>query len=186
MYKKRGYISVTPQLNIKNELTEQRLKNVVGVIPGKSKKDEYVLFGGHYDHLGIGKPDKNGDSIYNGANDDAAGTTAVMMLAKYYAKKRDNERTLIFAAFTAEESGGHGSIYFSKQFNPDQVMAMFNYIIKGEFSKAGKQAYLSVKENIPFLNLFYLKTAFDYAIGYQIMETLSPGSLKRMEKKWKE
>ena len=41
---------------------------------------------------------------------------------------------------------------------------------------------LSVKENIPFLNLFYLKTAFDYAIGYQIMETLSPGSLKRMEK----
>ena len=63
-----------------------------------------------------------------------------------------------------------------------KVMAMFNYIIKGEFSKAGKQAYLSVKENIPFLNLFYLKTAFDYAIGYQIMETLSPGSLKRMEK----
>ena len=63
-----------------------------------------------------------------------------------------------------------------------KIAAMFNYIVKGEYSKAGKQAYLSVKENIPFLNLFYLKTAFDYAIGYQIMETLSPGSLKRMEK----
>ena len=63
-----------------------------------------------------------------------------------------------------------------------KVLAIFNYIIKGEFSKAGKQGYLSIKENIPFLNLFYLKTAFDYAIGYQIMETLSPGSLKRMEK----
>ena len=63
-----------------------------------------------------------------------------------------------------------------------KVGAIFNYIIKGEFSKAGKQGYLSIKENIPFLNLFYLKTAFDYAIGYQIMETLSPGSLKRMEK----
>ena len=63
-----------------------------------------------------------------------------------------------------------------------KVAAIFNYITKGEYSKAGKQGYLSIKENIPFLNLFYLKTAFDYAIGYQIMETLSPGSLKRMEK----
>ena len=67
-----------------------------------------------------------------------------------------------------------------------KVAAIFNYLIKGEFSKAGKQGYLSIKENIPFLNLFYLKTAFDYAIGYQIMETLSPGSLKRMEKRMKE
>ena len=72
------------QLHIKNQLTEQHLKNVVGVIPGKSKKDEYVVFAGHYDHLGIGKADANGDSIYNGANDDAAGTTAIMMLAKYF------------------------------------------------------------------------------------------------------
>ena len=63
-----------------------------------------------------------------------------------------------------------------------KVVAIFNYLFKGEFSKAGKQGYLSIKDNIPFLNLFYLKTAFDYAIGYQIMETLSPGSLKRMEK----
>jgi hypothetical protein len=67
-----------------------------------------------------------------------------------------------------------------------KVAAIFNYITKGEFSKAGKQGYLSIKENIPFLNLFYLKTAFDYAIGYQIMETLSPGSLRRMEKRMKE
>ena len=67
-----------------------------------------------------------------------------------------------------------------------KVGAIFNYIIKGEFSKAGKQGYLSIKENIPFLNLFYLKTAFDYAIGYQIMETLSPGYLRRMEKRMKD
>ena len=55
--------------------TEQKLANVIGVLPGKSKKDEYVVFSGHYDHLGIGRPDAKGDSIYNGANDDAAGTT---------------------------------------------------------------------------------------------------------------
>ena len=131
-------------LHIKNELTEQKLKNVVAVIPGKSKKDEYVVFGGHYDHLGIGKPDAKGDSIYNGANDDAAGTTAVMMLAKYFSAQKDNERTLIFVAFTAEEIGGYGSRYFSKQLNPDKVMAMFNIEMIGTTSKWGtNSAYIT-------------------------------------------
>jgi Zn-dependent M28 family amino/carboxypeptidase len=68
----------------------------------------------------------NNDSIYNGANDDAAGTTAMMLLAKYYAAAKNNDRTLIFAAFTAEEVGGFGAQYFSKQFNPLDVKAMFN------------------------------------------------------------
>jgi hypothetical protein len=131
-------------LHIKNELTEQKLKNVVGVIPGKSKKDEYVVFGGHYDHLGIGKPNNAGDSIYNGANDDAAGTTAVMMLAKYFSKLKNNERTLIFVAFTAEEIGGYGSRYFSKQLSPEKVMAMFNIEMIGTESKWGtNSAYIT-------------------------------------------
>ena len=55
--------------------------------------------------------------------------------------------------------------------------------VQGEFSKSARAAYKSVVNNIPFLNLFYLKTAFDYAIGYQMMETLSPGYLRRMENK---
>ena len=102
-----------------HEITESKLANVVGVLPGKSKAGEFVVFSGHYDHLGIGKPD-NGDSIYNGANDDAAGTTAVIMLAKYFKALGNNERTLVFAAFTAEEVGGFGSQYFSRQFDPVQ------------------------------------------------------------------
>ncbi len=132
-------------LQIQNQLTEQKLKNVVGVLPGKSKKDEYVVFSGHYDHLGIGKPDKNMDSIYNGANDDAAGTTAVMMLAKYFsALKEKNERTIIFVAFTAEEIGGFGSQFFSKQLNADKVMAMFNIEMIGTTSKWGtNSAYIT-------------------------------------------
>jgi hypothetical protein len=137
--------TVPASFKIKANLQVDRLElsNVVGILPGKSRPNEYVIFSGHYDHLGIGKP-VQGDSIYNGANDDAAGTTAVMMLAKYYAKKRNNERTLIFAAFTAEESGGHGSSYFSKQFNPDQVMAMFNLEMIGTESKWGKNsAYIT-------------------------------------------
>ncbi len=136
-------IPATFKVSATQQVEKLQLSNVVGILPGKSRPNEYVIFSGHYDHLGIGKP-VEGDSIYNGANDDAAGTTAVMMLAKYYAKKRDNERTLIFAAFTAEESGGHGSQYFSKQFNPDQVMAMFNLEMIGTESKWGKNsAYIT-------------------------------------------
>ena len=134
----------TLALKVTNTVTEQILKNVVGVIPGKSLKDEYVVFGGHYDHIGIGRPDANQDSIYNGANDNAAGTTAVMMLGAYFNKLKDNERTLIFVAFTAEESGGFGSTYFSKQLDPDKVVAMFNIEMIGTDSKWGpNSAYIT-------------------------------------------
>jgi len=126
-----------------HEIIEQKMANVVGVIPGKSKVNEYVVFSGHYDHLGVGKP-VDGDSIYNGANDDAAGTTAVIMLAKYFKKLGNNERTLVFAAFTAEEVGGFGSQYFSRQFEADKVMAMFNIEMIGTESKWGKNsAYIT-------------------------------------------
>jgi hypothetical protein len=128
-----------------HEISEQKLANVVAVIPGKTRPEEMVIFSGHYDHLGV-QPKKavNNDSIYNGANDDAAGTTAVMMLAKYFKLRNDNARTLVFAAFTAEEIGGFGSQYFSKQFNPDKVMAMFNIEMIGTESKWGKgSAYIT-------------------------------------------
>ena len=132
------------QLHVKSEVTEKKLKNVVGIIPGKSKKDEYVVFSGHYDHLGIGKADKNGDSIYNGANDDAAGTTAVIMLSKYFNQLKNNERTLIFVAFTAEEIGGFGSRYFSQQLTPEKVVALFNIEMIGTGSKWGiNSAYIT-------------------------------------------
>ena len=132
-------------LHIKNQQTEQRLKNVVGILPGKSKKEEYVVFGCHYDHLGIGKPNKDQDSIFNGANDDAAGVSAVIMLSKYFSQlKEKNERTIIFVAFTAEEIGGFGSRYFSKQLNADKVMAMFNIEMIGTESKWGtNSAYIT-------------------------------------------
>lgn len=124
-------------ITYKQTVSSRPLKNVVGILPGKSKKDEYVIFSGHYDHLGVGKANAAGDSIFNGANDDAAGTTAVIMLANYFAKQKKNERTLIFVAFTAEEAGGFGSQYFSQHFNPDQVMAMFNIEMIGTDSKWG-------------------------------------------------
>jgi hypothetical protein len=139
------------QLKIKSNITTPSLTNVIGVLPGKSKKDEYVIFSAHYDHLGIGKPDASGDSIYNGANDDAAGTTAVIMLADYFSKIRSNERTLIFATFTGEEIGGFGSQYFSKQIDPDKVVAMFNIEMIGTQSKWGaNSAYITGYEKSDF------------------------------------
>jgi hypothetical protein len=136
-------------INLTNTITKKALNNVVGILPGKSKPNEYVVFSGHYDHLGIGSPQEGEkhdqqDSIYNGANDDAAGTTAVIMLAKYFKKINNNERTLIFSAFVAEEIGGYGAQYFSKQLAPEKVMAMFNIEMIGTESKWGKNsAYIT-------------------------------------------
>lgn len=143
--------AVTYSFDVVHEISKQSLANVIGILPGKSKKDEFVVFSGHYDHIGIGKPTAEGDSIYNGANDDAAGTTAVMMLANYFAKQKNNERTLIFVAFTAEEIGGFGSQYFSKQINADKTVAMFNIEMIGTESEWGKNsAYITGYEKSDF------------------------------------
>ncbi|HEV2354987.1 MAG TPA: M20/M25/M40 family metallo-hydrolase [Puia sp.] len=120
------------------QIKESPLANVVGILPGTGPdRDQYVIFSGHYDHLGVRKPDARGDSIYNGANDDASGTTAVILLAKYFAQLHNNKRTLVFAAFTAEEIGEFGSQHFSSQFDPDKVVAMFNIEMIGSPSKWG-------------------------------------------------
>ncbi|RYY48452.1 MAG: M20/M25/M40 family metallo-hydrolase [Chitinophagaceae bacterium] len=137
--------------DITHEISKSALANVIGILPGKSKKDEMVVFSGHYDHIGIGKPTAEGDSIFNGANDDAAGTTAVMMLANYFAKEKNNERTLVFVAFTAEEVGGFGSQYFSQQINADKTIAMFNIEMIGTESQWGKNsAYITGFEKSDF------------------------------------
>lgn len=108
------------------------------------------------DHLGIGSPEEGqphpaNDSIYNGANDDAAGCTGVIMLANYFKKLNNNERTIIFTTFAAEELGGFGAKYFSKQLAPDKVIAMFNLEMIGTESKWGKNsAYITGFEKSNF------------------------------------
>jgi hypothetical protein len=128
-----------------HQIESMKLANVVAMIPGKTLPNEYVIFSGHYDHLGVNAKNMvNGDSIYNGANDDAAGTTAMIMLSKYYKALNNNARTILFAAFTAEEVGGYGAQYFSKQLDPTKVVAMFNIEMIGTESKWGKNsAYIT-------------------------------------------
>jgi hypothetical protein len=126
-------------IHAKQKLEPNPMMNVVGVLKGTTKADEYVVFSGHYDHLGIVTP-VEGDSIANGADDDASGTTAVIALARYFKKAKNNARTLIFVAFTAEEVGGFGARYFSQQLPPEKIVAMFNIEMIGKQSKWGKNA----------------------------------------------
>lgn len=126
----------------RQEFTEKRMpgvafNNVVGILKGKSKPDELVIFSAHYDHIGIQAEIVNGDSIANGADDDASGCTAVIALAKYFKNLDNNERTLVFVTFTAEEMGGFGSAYFTQTVDPDKVIAMFNIEMIGKPSKWG-------------------------------------------------
>jgi hypothetical protein len=125
-------------IHLRRDISTQHFANVAGMIKGSGKPDEYVVFSGHYDHLGI-LPAVAGDSIANGADDDASGTTAVIMLSKYF-KKHPPVRSVIFVAFTAEETGGHGSRYFSEKQDPDKVVAMFNIEMIGKESKFGKNS----------------------------------------------
>jgi hypothetical protein len=122
---------------------ELELFNVIGYLPGKSKKDELVVFSAHYDHLGV-KKDGEGDLIFNGANDNASGTTAMLALAEYFTENDLNERSILFIAFTAEELGLVGSNYFGKTVDPEKIIAGINIEMIGKESSYGpKTAWLS-------------------------------------------
>lgn len=123
--------------------------NVIGILLGKSKPEEFVIFSAHYDHLGVAEIGE--DKVYNGANDDASGTTAVIALAKYFKELKQNERTIIFVAFTGEEVGGFGSKFFSDNIDSNKVVAMFNIEMIGTESKWGKNsAYITGYEKSDF------------------------------------
>ena len=87
--------------------------NVVGMIKGKTRPDEYVLYSAHWDHLGIGIPDKKGDNIFNGALDNATGIASIIELARAYKSAPAPQRSVVFVSFTAEESGLLGSEYYA-------------------------------------------------------------------------
>jgi Zn-dependent M28 family amino/carboxypeptidase len=89
-------------------------QNVVAKITGQSKPEEYIIYSAHWDHFGIGKPDETGDSIYNGALDNASGTAALLALAKAFATDAKPDRSVIFLAVTAEEQGLWGSAFYAQ------------------------------------------------------------------------
>lgn len=144
-FKKIGLSYYDTLTSYRQNFEERNIKmfNVVGVLEGKSKKDEYVIVSAHYDHLEMLK-EGEGDRIYNGANDDASGVTGVIALAEYFKNKGTNERSIVFVCFTAEEMGLIGSKYFGKGINANKFVAGINLELIGKEPKTGpKTAWLT-------------------------------------------
>ena len=87
--------------------------NVAARLEGSKHPDETVVYSAHWDHIGVGKPDANGDTIFNGALDNASGTASLVELARGFAKGPRPERSVLFLAVTAEEKGLLGSEYYA-------------------------------------------------------------------------
>lgn len=108
--------------------------NIVGFVEGKDKKlkNEYVIIGAHYDHIGI-MEGAIGDTIANGANDNASGTTTVLELARYFGSAKTNKRSVIFALFSAEEKGLLGSKHLAEKLKAENLdlYAMLNFEMVG-------------------------------------------------------
>ncbi len=88
-------------------------QNVVGLLPGTTRPDETVIYSAHWDHLGIGQPDANGDRIYNGAIDNGTGIAQLIEQARAFAQGPRPQRSVVFLAVTAEEKGLLGSEYYA-------------------------------------------------------------------------
>jgi Zn-dependent M28 family amino/carboxypeptidase len=87
-------------------------KNVVGVLPGTKRPNETVIYSAHWDHLGVGLPDAKGDKIYNGALDNASGSSMLIEIARQFAQAPRTDRSVVFLSVTAEEKGLLGSEYY--------------------------------------------------------------------------
>ena len=115
----RGFKAVPLSLQLttsmKVKATYNKSYNVIGKLTGSKRPDEVVIYSAHWDHLGIGRPDASGDSIYNGALDNASGTAGLLELARAFKSlKTKPERTIVFLCVTAEEQGLLGSKYYAE------------------------------------------------------------------------
>ncbi len=177
-----------------------KLRNVVGKLPGNELRDEYVLVTAHYDHVGI-RPGA-GDGIFNGADDNATGTTGVITLAESIARSGMRlKRTVVFVCFSAEEKGLRGSQAFvDRQVVPlDKIAAVVNLEMLGrpqkgkshyawitgrdlsDFSDIAKQAFdANSIELIDFKmasQLFYASDNLPFARAGVVAHSISAGEL---------
>jgi hypothetical protein len=128
--------------------------NIVGMIEGNDPalKDEFIILGGHYDHIGEVK-EVNGDKIANGANDDASGTIAAMEFGKYFAKSKTNKRSILITLYAAEEIGLKGSGHLAERLKAKGTNAytMINFEMIGvPRAETESTAYMSGYERSNF------------------------------------
>ncbi|MEL7738108.1 M28 family metallopeptidase [Citromicrobium bathyomarinum] len=121
-------LDVQASTSFANETREYMSQNVIGILPGTKRPEEYVLYTAHWDHLGRCTPADDGDDICNGAVDNATGTAALVALAEAQAKAGAADRSMVFLAVTAEEQGLLGSTYYAQNpvFPLDQTVGGVN------------------------------------------------------------
>lgn len=188
--KKKGFkavdLDLTTSLTIKNKIKKSLSYNVLAKVSGDKHKDEAIIYSAHWDHLGIGEKVK-GDSIYNGAVDNATGVASLLELATAFKKlPKKPGRTILFISYTAEEQGLLGSEYYAKHpvFPLVKTVANINMDMMGIASKtkdivvygfgqseledyastsAKKQGRVVVPDPVPSSGLYYRSDHFNLA-----------------------
>ncbi|MFC4210269.1 M28 family metallopeptidase [Pedobacter lithocola] len=179
-------LNVTTSLNIKNQTKKSVTYNVLAKIEGEKLKDEAIIYSAHWDHLGVGEKVK-GDSIYNGAVDNATGVASLFEIAAAFKKLPENPaRTILFISYTAEEQGLLGSEYYAKHpaFPLEKTVANINMDMMGLAGKtkdivvygfgqseledyaaasAKKQNRVIVPDPVPSSGLYYRSDHFNLA-----------------------
>jgi Zn-dependent M28 family amino/carboxypeptidase len=140
--RKRDFKAILLDLNatltIHNKLKYSTSHNVIAVLKGSTNPGECILYTAHWDHLGVGKPDAKGDSIYNGAVDNASGVAAVLSEARRFAQLKDKpQRSIVFLTVTAEEQGLLGSEYYATHpiYPLNKTVADLNMDALGDFGE---------------------------------------------------
>ncbi|WP_406827325.1 M28 family metallopeptidase [Pedobacter sp. KACC 23697] len=188
--RKKGFkavdLNITTSLKVKNTIKKSVTYNVLAKIPGDKRKDEAIIYSAHWDHLGIGEK-VQGDSIYNGAVDNATGVAALFEIASAFKKLPEvTGRTILFISYTAEEQGLLGSEYYAKHpvFPLDKTVANINMDMMGIAGKtkdivvygfgqseledyaaeaAKKQGRVIVPDPVPSSGLYYRSDHFNLA-----------------------
>ena len=179
-------LKMTTSLTVTNTIKKSVSNNVVAVIPGSKRPEENIIYSAHWDHLGTGEAVK-GDSIYNGAVDNATGVAALLQLAAAFQQlPQKPERSVVFVSFTGEEQGLLGSEYYAKHpvYPVDKTVADINMDMMGFAGKtkdiiiygfgqseledyaavsAKKQGRVTVKDPQPSTGLYYRSDHFNLA-----------------------
>ncbi len=157
--------------SMKVQATYNKSYNVIGKITGSKHPEQVIIYSAHWDHLGIGTPDETGDSIYNGALDNATGTAGLLELARAFkSMKTPPERTIVFLSVTAEEQGLLGSAYYAQNpvYPAANTVANINIDGLGPFGKTKDIVVVGAGQS----DLEdYLKAATEKDSGYISFET---------------
>ncbi len=143
-------LGVNAKVSIHNQLRYSTSHNVVGLLKGSTNPNEYIIYTAHWDHFGIGKPDAKGDSIYNGAVDNADGTATLISMAKAFANAKNKpRRSILFLAVTAEEQGLLGSEYYATHpiFPLNKTVADLNMDALGNYGETKDVAITGKGQN---------------------------------------